>query len=209
MTYNDKQVNILETAEKLFSEKGYDGTSVRDIAEAAGINIAMISYYFGSKEKLMQAIFESRTTQLTEKIEGLLANETLTPLEKLNVVVDDYVERIVSKERFYKLMICEQMMEKNVVINNMLFSLKKKNADLVAKLLLDGQKKKVFKKNIDVVMLMNTMIGTVLQTFINKDYYKNFYNLTEMSEEEYKKILFKKLTSHIKELFKSLLSYEA
>ena len=141
----------------------------------------------------MQAIFESRTGQLTEKIESLLSNESLSPLEKLNVVVDDYVERIVSKERFYKLMICEQMMEKNVVINDLLFSLKKKNADLVARLLLDGQKKKVFKKNIDVVMLMNTMIGTVLQTFINKDYYKNFYNLTELSEEEYKKLLFKKL----------------
>ena len=127
MTYNDKQVHILETAEKLFSAKGFDGTSVRDIAEEAGINIAMISYYFGSKEKLMQAIFESRTGQLTEKIESLLSNESLTPLEKLNVVVDDYVERIVSKERFYKLMICEQMMEKNVVINDLLFSLKKKN----------------------------------------------------------------------------------
>lgn len=209
MTYNDKQVHILEAAEKLFSAKGYDGTSVRDIAEEAGINIAMISYYFGSKEKLMQAIFESRTSQLSEKIEALIANDTLTPMQKMEVVVDDYVARIVSKEQFYKLMICEQMMEKNVVINNLLFALKKKNADLIEKLLLDGQKKKVFKKNIDVVMLMSTMIGTVLQAFINKDYYRNYYNLNNIPDAEYKTLLITKLTSHIKELFKAILSYEA
>ena len=48
-----KQTQLLDTAETLFSQKGFDGTSVRDIAEAAGINTAMISYYFGSKEALL------------------------------------------------------------------------------------------------------------------------------------------------------------
>ncbi|HNO01068.1 MAG TPA: TetR family transcriptional regulator, partial [Chitinophagaceae bacterium] len=43
----------MKKAEKLFAEKGYNGTSVRDIAEKAGINLAMVSYYFGSKEKLL------------------------------------------------------------------------------------------------------------------------------------------------------------
>ncbi len=56
-----KQVQLLDTAESLFSRKGFEGTSVRDIAEAAGINTAMISYYFGSKEKLMEQIFERKS----------------------------------------------------------------------------------------------------------------------------------------------------
>ena len=51
MELNDKQIQILETAEKLFSENGFDGTSVRQIAKAAEVNIAMISYYFGSHPK--------------------------------------------------------------------------------------------------------------------------------------------------------------
>ncbi len=50
----------MDSAELLFSQKGFDGTSVRDIAEAAGINTAMISYYFGSKEKLMEEILKER-----------------------------------------------------------------------------------------------------------------------------------------------------
>lgn len=48
--FNDKQIEILLVAEKLFSEHGFDGTSIRDIAKEANINIAMISYYFGSKK---------------------------------------------------------------------------------------------------------------------------------------------------------------
>ncbi len=46
MNFSDKQIQIIIAAEKLFSNKGCDGTVVRDIAEDAGINIAMISYYF-------------------------------------------------------------------------------------------------------------------------------------------------------------------
>ncbi|MEO6348401.1 MAG: TetR family transcriptional regulator, partial [Aquaticitalea sp.] len=57
MSLNDKQIQILEVAEKLFAEHGFDGTSVRQIAHEADINIAMISYYFGSKEKLLEALF--------------------------------------------------------------------------------------------------------------------------------------------------------
>ena len=57
MEYNDKQIAIINTAEKLFALNGFDGTSVRDIAHEAGVNLAMISYYFGSKEKLMEAVF--------------------------------------------------------------------------------------------------------------------------------------------------------
>ncbi|RYD90762.1 MAG: TetR/AcrR family transcriptional regulator, partial [Sphingobacteriales bacterium] len=58
MAYNEKQLQIMRTAESLFAQKGYDGASVRDIAEAAGVNSAMISYYFGSKEGLIKALFE-------------------------------------------------------------------------------------------------------------------------------------------------------
>ena len=49
--FNDKQIQILEVAEILFAEKGFDGTSIRNIAKLAKINIAMVSYYFGSKER--------------------------------------------------------------------------------------------------------------------------------------------------------------
>ena len=60
MAYNDKHIQIIETAEQVVPKKGYEATTVRDIAEQAGVNIAMISYYFGSKEKLLEAVFNHR-----------------------------------------------------------------------------------------------------------------------------------------------------
>ena len=46
MTLTEKHIQILEKSEVLFAEKGFDGTTVRDIAEYAGINLAMISLLF-------------------------------------------------------------------------------------------------------------------------------------------------------------------
>ena len=47
---------ILEAASEVFTEKGFAGTRTRDIAEKAGINLALLNYYFRSKEKLPMKI---------------------------------------------------------------------------------------------------------------------------------------------------------
>lgn len=55
--YSGKQVRILKAAERLFAARGFDGASVRDITTAAGVNLATITYYFGSKEGFLAALF--------------------------------------------------------------------------------------------------------------------------------------------------------
>lgn len=57
-TSQSTEERIREAARKVFLEKGFDGATSRDIAEAAGINIALTNYYFRSKEKLFISIFE-------------------------------------------------------------------------------------------------------------------------------------------------------
>ena len=58
MKANKKQV-IIESAVFLFNSKGFDGTSVRDIAARAGVNVALISYYFGGKKSLLESLMTS------------------------------------------------------------------------------------------------------------------------------------------------------
>jgi AcrR family transcriptional regulator len=48
----DARARLIDAAIKLFAEKGYEGTSVRDLATAAGVNVAAVSYHFGSKDEL-------------------------------------------------------------------------------------------------------------------------------------------------------------
>ncbi len=45
----DKRQHLLDTAESLFAQQGYEAVSIRQLAAEAGVNVAMVSYYFGSK----------------------------------------------------------------------------------------------------------------------------------------------------------------
>ena len=79
----DKREHILTVAEELFGEKGFDGTSVRDIAQRAGVNLAMISYYFGSKEKLLESLIEFRMNYSYGILEELNKTNPSAPGTKL------------------------------------------------------------------------------------------------------------------------------
>ncbi len=57
---------ILDTAEELFSEHGFDRVSIRDITKKARVNLAAINYHFGSKEDLIAAIFEREFVPVNE-----------------------------------------------------------------------------------------------------------------------------------------------
>src|ERR1700744_6295156 len=127
MEYNEKQTAIINTAEKLFAVTGFDGTSVRDIAQEAGVNVAMISYYFGSKEKLMEAVVEERTSHIKLKVENLLQNTELTNIQKVFILIDEYVDKFIEHQQFHKIMIREQMTDKSSVISDAILEIKKRN----------------------------------------------------------------------------------
>ena len=209
MDYSDKQLQILNTAEQPVFEKGYDGTSVRDIADDAAVNIAMISYYFGSKEKLMEALFARRAEDINIRIENLLHQDEIAPMQKMERLVDSYIDRVMQKQQFFKIMMCEQVINKNPVIISLIGDLRKKNIESINKLIKDGQQKKAFKKNVDVLLLMNTLIGTITQTVLTLDYYKDLNDLQNLPENTFSEQMKQKLSTHVKYLFKAVLSYEA
>lgn len=208
MAYNDKHIQIIETAEQLFSKKGYEATTVRDIAEEAGVNIAMISYYFGSKEKLLEALFNHRLGNLKMRVESLLKNDSLAPIQKVDILIDEHIERVLQHEEFYKIMLCEQVINKNPIILKLLLEIKKKNAALINGLIVDGQKKGAFKKNIDVVLLLSTLSGTVIQTLINCPFYRDFNDMKKTSSKEFEEKIHSRLSVHLKKIFKAILTHE-
>lgn len=57
-TEPDIRTKILHAARSLFAKQGFDGTTVRQVCEAAGANVALVSYHFGGKENLFYAIFD-------------------------------------------------------------------------------------------------------------------------------------------------------
>ncbi len=196
-------------AEDLFSSKGYDGTSVRDISEAAGVNVAMISYYFGSKEKLMEALFELRIGYLATRMEDLIKDNTSTPLQKVGSLIDDHIERALGRRKFYSIMINEQLTNKNPVIIKKLNELKKHNIQLLTELIGGGELKGQYKKKIDFMLLLNTIVGTVSQTMCTQELYRDVNEQQDMPDDLFLKQLKRKLSIHIQTLVKAILNYEA
>ena len=141
MEYNDKQVQIMETAEILFAEKGFNGTSVRDIAEKANVNLAMISYYFGSKDKLLEALFGYRGEHFKLKLETIIEDKELGSLEKMNILIDHYIDKMMQQQCFSRIMVREQVLNHTGITAELIFQMKKRNQELISKLIHQGQKK--------------------------------------------------------------------
>ena len=157
----DKREHILDTAENLFAEFGYEGTSTRALAKEAGVNVAMISYYFGSKEKLFEALVERRTNYTHEKLTSLVKEET-DPWLKLSKVVDMYVERILSNPRFHRIMCREiSLLQRSELTENLNEILARNTKELI-KIVKQGIKAKAFRE-VDPEMTVATLFGTISQ----------------------------------------------
>ncbi|MFD0849730.1 TetR/AcrR family transcriptional regulator [Sphingosinicella xenopeptidilytica] len=90
---------ILDVSERLFAKKGYSGTSMREIAENASVNQGLITYYFGSKEGLFEAVFKRRGMELAEKRHKLL-DELLS--RKARPSVQDLIRAFIQPQFEFK-----------------------------------------------------------------------------------------------------------
>lgn len=67
MTHTDTRQRIIDAAEQLFAEKGFNNTTMRAITGMANVNLAAVNYHFGSKEFLLQEVFERHILPLNKE----------------------------------------------------------------------------------------------------------------------------------------------
>ena len=91
MADNDYRAALVAAATPLFAEKGYNGVSVRALAAASGVNLSMVSYYFGGKEGLYAAVLNEQFTTLKRVAE--IKNMETDPLKKFELYVRATVAR--------------------------------------------------------------------------------------------------------------------
>lgn len=85
----DRRYAILLAAEKLFARRGYNGVSIRQIADEAGVPLALVGYYFGPKNELFRAIFEHWNSTIRERLAALATVRT-------RAAEPDYLEQVVA-----------------------------------------------------------------------------------------------------------------
>ena len=86
------ELKIKQAAQKVFMQKGYAAARTRDIAEAAGINLALLNYYFRSKEKLFDIIMLENLQQFIEGIKEILNNRKTSIEQKVEAIVTNYID---------------------------------------------------------------------------------------------------------------------
>jgi AcrR family transcriptional regulator len=198
----DKRAHILAIAEQLFAEKGFDGTSVRDIAQLANVNLAMISYYFGSKEKLLEQLIEDRAGYTLGIIEELSKNQTLTPWDKIDKLVEFYVDKIFHNFRFHCIMTQQYNHTRSPEIKELLINIKLRNLEQIKKVIADGQKKKMFCK-VDIELTMASVFGTLTHVTNSKSLYCRLWKIEETDDLTYRKKITPRLKTHLKQMMRA------
>lgn len=99
MVKKDKDISteekIKEAARIVFTRKGFAATRTRDIADEAGLNLALLNYYFRSKEKLFHIIMEEKFEQFFGMIVRLLNDEDSSLEQKVQAVANDYIDMLL------------------------------------------------------------------------------------------------------------------
>src|ERR671916_1652578 len=88
--YDQKLEFILRTSARIFAEKGYHSTSMRDISRATGVSLAGLYYYCKSKEELLFLIQDNCFGRVLERLQERL-RETREPVEKLRLVIENHL----------------------------------------------------------------------------------------------------------------------
>ncbi len=92
---------ILRTALELFSEKGYKGTSINDIAKAAGISKGLAYNYFENKQQILEAVFQILIEEFSKIF--IAAEKTDDPFEKIKTLIDTTFTELEKEVKFWRL----------------------------------------------------------------------------------------------------------
>jgi TetR/AcrR family transcriptional regulator len=156
----DKKDHILDVAEKIFSDQGYDGASTRTISGEAGVNMAMLNYYFGSKEGLFLAIFNRKISSFRDILHDLGNDESMTSWQKVEAYIDLYAERVVNNNCFQKMLYQEMAMNRRNELSESLTTILLQNVVEFNSILKEGVQRGEFKEDIDYEMIAATIYGT-------------------------------------------------
>lgn len=204
--FTEKQIHILDIAEELIAKKGYEGTSVRDICSKANINVAMISYYFGSKEKMMSYLYQYRVLKTRENFSEFA--DTIKE-GKPEMQLREMIKYIVSqlfKYNYFHGFVTQELRHTENLKDELLdfYQLFVKKLDEVIK---KGVTSGVFTFTPKPEDILTMIIGSTLFVIRNKNFYELY--VPSKNEETYTKEAEKKVRMNLLLSVFAILGYAA
>lgn len=148
-------------ARKIFTQKGYAGTRTRDIAEEAGLNLALLNYYFRSKEKLFEIIMLEKVQELFGVIAPVLNDASSTLQRKVELISVIYIDMLVKNPNLPLFVLSEIRNHPHRFGNNIEAGKLLRDSCFIRQL----QEKK---PDTDPLHFMMTILGMIVFPFIGK-----------------------------------------
>lgn len=105
---------IIRAADKIFTQKGYAATRTREIAEEAGTNLALLNYYFGSKQNLFRNVVKQKLKMLLNAIDPIASDKTIPVVEKVRKISEKYTQLMLENEELPLFILNEWSANKNL-----------------------------------------------------------------------------------------------
>lgn len=170
---------IKEAARKVFSSKGYAATRTRDIAQEAGINLALVNYYFRSKEKLFEEVMQEKVYQLFGTIVPILINPVLSFDVKIKTVAESYIDLLIENPDLPLLVLHELRNNADGFGTKLQLGPLLKQSSLISQI-------KERNPDVDPFQFILSMLGMMVFPFIARPL---FTNLSGTSNEDFMKLM--------------------
>ncbi|HEY1047703.1 MAG TPA: TetR family transcriptional regulator [Bacteroidia bacterium] len=170
---------IREAARKVFTTKGYAATRTRDIADEAGINLALLNYYFRSKDKLFEVVMLEKIKVLFGTVVPVINNSELSIEDKIKGIVDIYIDMLLENPDLPIFVLSELRGKSDRFLQEMRIDLVLRESHLVQQI------KKRFPDRNPVQYIMS-ILGMTIFPFLMKPI---FINVGVVNETQYKMLM--------------------
>lgn len=203
--FTDKQVHILDVAEELIAKKGFDRTSVRDICAKANINVAMISYYFGSKEKMLVYLYQYRVQKTRESFaEFSHMIKDGKPEMQMKEIIKYIVGQMFKYNYFHGFV--KQEVRHTELLKDELLEFYKTAVERIDEVIKRGVASGVFHQAPKAEDILTCVIGSALFAIRNKDFYECY--IPNSNDENYLHLAEMKIRASNYQTVFSLLGYQ-
>lgn len=180
----DTETKLIETALSLFAQKGFAGVSIRELARAANVNSALISYHFGGKEGLYKAVMEEQFSPIAQVIKKFGDMAEISPRERLHQYAKNIV--MIHRERpFLAQCFHIELANPSACCESVIKKYVSQMFQFLHKTLEEGVSNGDFKADLKIEYAVISLAGIMNFFFITKPIFQEFQEFSEQLDEEY------------------------
>jgi len=165
MATPDSRTLILDAAERLFAERGFARTTIKEIGRAAGVNSALLYYYFADKDRLYRAVLQRLVGRLVARTTRRL-EATGTPQARLQAFVEAQAEVLIANPNLPRLIVRELAESDAVHAVEQIQHIAATSFRLLCDLVREGQQAGAFRKGVDPRFAAISIVAQVAYFFV-------------------------------------------